>query len=72
MEWTSVEDKLPEPTTEGIWDAKLYLCHIPDPHNRESYMTQVVWWLNNRFEGYPAGATKITHWMPLPSPPVSE
>ncbi len=67
-EWISVEDRLPDNAEKGIDDCCTYLCFIPNPYGKD-YQIKPVVWMNNLFQGFPAGATIITHWMPLPEPP---
>jgi hypothetical protein len=61
-EWISVDERLPEPH-------KLVLCiweRVDDGWNYgfARYQREDVWYVSN--EGMP----RVTHWMPLPEPPM--
>ena len=64
-EWISVRDRLPE-------ERGFYILHSPDCTKE---LVFVDWWDGKHFtvaDGDWAGDTiyGVTHWMPLPSPPV--
>jgi hypothetical protein len=68
--WISVNDFLPEPTSRGINDAFPVLIFTKEPYGRRSpWNIKACTWINNHFEGYPAGAKNVTHWMPVPELP---
>jgi hypothetical protein len=68
--WISVNDFLPEPTSQRISDAFPVLIFIKGPYGSCSYWNvKTCTWINNHFEGYPAGGTNVTHWMPVPELP---
>jgi hypothetical protein len=58
MEWISVEDRLPE--NERV------LVYIPQRDFLIADCVNGVWWEDQL--GYVTG---ITHWMPLPEPPIN-
>lgn len=66
-EWISVEAELPPNATKGVDDCIYLLGFVSCPYYKGQ--VHVVCWMNNRFVGYPQGATDVTHWMPLPEPP---
>lgn len=69
-EWISVEKELPGNANSGVDDAFPVLVMTNEPYGSAGiWNVRVTTWMNNRFCGYPSGATKITHWMPLPEPP---
>jgi len=62
---TSIKEELPTPTgTRGN-----YLCLLNDPYggNNGTPVFKICYFdaLNNTFEGFPAGAREVTHWMDL-------
>lgn len=67
-EWISVNERLPKKNSKGINDAFEVLCFIPHPYDK-GHTIKNVWWINSNFSGFPSGATKVTHWVPLPEPP---
>ena len=66
-EWVSVDDRLPDGGTNGVHDCYNVLVFAECPYYPGTI--KVATWMDGRFSNYPAGATKITHWMPLPEPP---
>jgi hypothetical protein len=70
MEWISVKDQLPPHTYQGIHDCMYLLAYVACPYYIGE--VQVLAWMNNRFVGFPQGATDVTHWMYLPEPPEGE
>jgi hypothetical protein len=67
MNWISVDDQLPPNADNGIHDCFYVLAYVECPYYTGE--VQVIAWMNNRFAGFPKGATTVTHWMPLPEPP---
>ena len=63
-EWVSVDDKFIPENSKGIWDSKKYLCHLNNGHG-----IVIATRINNRWDGFPAGSTDVTHWMELPDDP---
>jgi len=82
MEWISVKDRLPE----TVWDESPDFKHISGQVNILTYLNVVGTAAYNSKTGiwFCGGLTKemgympfpedfrITHWMPLPSPPKTE
>ena len=75
MEWISVKDKLPDRQLEGF---KTYLV-ASWSHTREIYHVGSYDWRDNFFQdcygekmSFDDGYWEITHWMPLPEPPLKE
>jgi hypothetical protein len=62
-DWISVEDRLPPPDVNMVQ----YLGWVECPYYKGTQ--KIVTWHTDRFIGYPAGATNVTYWMLLPSPP---
>ena len=72
-EWISVEDRLPDNASNGVHDMRPYLVITNEPYGDVSeFNIRICHWVNNRFSSFPAGATRVTHWMPLPAPPTTE
>jgi len=65
-EWISVDERFPDNCLGIVF----YLAWVECPYYEGS--VKVVAWHGDRFNGFPSGATKVTHWMPLPSPPEVE
>jgi hypothetical protein len=70
MDWISVFDMRPADAVKGVDDAVQYLVYVEIPNYGGNI--QIATWMNNRFAGFPQGGSDITHWMPLPQPPVTE
>lgn len=65
MNWISVEDELPH--EDGITVLVFAPdCYVGSDEIYKSFYHKCV------FSGFPRGATKVTHWMPLPDPPQPE
>ena len=60
MQWTSVEDRLPDYKDGKVLIYTVYGISIAKRT------------INNRWEGHCAIPKFITHWMPLPEPPKGE
>lgn len=56
-EWISVKERLPQEMTT-------VLVYRPDRGWAFAQLSNGFW--------FPTGDTKVTHWMPLPSPPKEE
>ena len=73
--WISVEDELPRDASLGVHDSLPVLiltCVAYSGCERLRYSdnsVKITTWQNNCFLGFPAGATIVTHWMPLPEKP---
>lgn len=71
--WISVEDELPEGGNYGVHDAFPVLVMTSEPYGETTHWNvKVCTWMQNRFQGYPAGARKVTHWMLIPPLPEEE
>jgi len=69
-EWISVDDRMPPDANKGIHDALPYLIMTNEPYGTAGqWNVKVCTFMNNRFCGFPAGATVVTHWMNLPDLP---
>jgi len=69
-EWISVEEQLPEFANKGVQDAFPVLALVGVPGGKiNQWNIRVCTWMNNRFEGFPSGATVVLYWMHLPEPP---
>ena len=66
-EWISVEDRLPESAGEWV------LVYADGAYNCIGYTLQAGFhdWCSNR-DGLNVCIEDITHWQPLPEPPVKE
>jgi len=69
MEWISVKDRLPDNANNGVHDSFPVMVKIDRPTSNSSlWDIKITAWINNGFQGYPAGSTNVTHWMPLELP----
>ena len=77
-EWISIKDELPKDASLGVHDSfpvLILTCVAYSECERLGYddnSVKITTWQNNRFLGFPAGATIVTHWMPLPELPRDE
>ena len=70
MKWNDMNEEKPPCATCGIHDAKQYLILTNDVYgSNDRPWYRLALWMNNRFEGFPAGATIVTHWAEI-EPPV--
>lgn len=69
-EWISVNDQMPPSSNNGVDDSILVLAVINSGYYKQEY--KIVTWMNDRFCGFPAGNTNVTHWMFLPEMPEEE
>lgn len=65
MEWISVKDRLPECPESKPGDLGWLVFTPRHRHKINVSFQHPSWWSSD--EGY---SDEITHWMPLPSPPV--
>jgi hypothetical protein len=69
-EWNDVKEQLPPSCNKGVDDCITVLAVIDSGYYKPEY--KLVIWMNNRFCGFPAGNTDVTHWMHLPNLPEAE
>lgn len=70
MNWINVNEQLPPNCNNGVNDCITVLAVISSGYYKPEY--KLVTWMNNRFCGFPAGNTEVTHWMHLPEMPEIE
>lgn len=69
-EWIKCSEQLPPSRNKGVDDCITVLAVIDSGYYEPEY--KLVTWMNNRFCGFPAGNTDVTHWMHLPELPEAE
>lgn len=69
-EWNDVKEQLPPSCSKGVDDCIIVLAVIDSGYYEPEY--KLVTWMNNRFCGFHAGNTDVTHWMYLPEMPEKE
>ena len=68
MEWISVEDRLPKTfRTVLIWTNASWVVTTARYKYWSSKPVEFNKWVTNEYENIPGD---VTHWMPLPEPPV--
>lgn len=78
MEWIKVEDRSPEATIGKVRDKALFVTDDGNIYLGQVYLeveggtSRYSWYIRYQDGHPPPSKERVTHWMPLPSPPGKE